>query len=343
MLLPKSHRTFREIAELWAQENAGKDDAADRDKILSVFYHALRNGEFGHAELTIWQRAKYVLHNATSIMTATITVTGRDDGSVVSNVAYGGVSEGGTAQSFAYNAADADTFDTLTYAVLTQPLKGSVVDNGDGTFAFDPGSDFQDLAANETRQVLFTYQVTDSKGTTEERQEAGWKPVTRDMLDQTLFRGSDQYDELTKKQWSGWLEGLRIAKELFGVWCDRRDSLNIPRRPAFWFGDEDEGTDQPRSTEEVEPEDQESRATVGRPSRREEITTAYEELVSAGEIDFDNRKTATYEPIRKRVRRTLNIATKDVAAGLGDEVIRQVITPLFDRDKTTWLRSHKLS
>ena len=65
LLLPKSHRTFGEIAELWAQEDAGKDDAADRDKILSVFYHALRNGEFDHAELTIWQRVKSVLQDTT--------------------------------------------------------------------------------------------------------------------------------------------------------------------------------------------------------------------------------------------------------------------------------------
>ena len=137
MLLPKSHRTFGKIAELWAEENAGKVDAADRDEILSVFYHALRNDEFGHAELTIWRHTKYVL-----------------------------------------------------------------------------------------------------QGEAEERQEAGWRLVTRDMLDQTLFRGSAQYDEHTKKQWCGWLEGLRIAKEPFGRWCDEQDIS----RPQFWFDDGD-GTD----------------------------------------------------------------------------------------------------
>ncbi len=51
---------------------------------------------------------------------------------------------------------------------------------------------------------------------------------------------------------------MRIAKEPFGVWCDRQGKRGMAR-PAFWFGDEDEGNDPTRSTEEVEPEDQESR------------------------------------------------------------------------------------
>ena len=41
---------------------------------------------------------------------------------------------------------------------------GTVTDNGDGTFAFDPGADFQDLAVGETRQVSFTYRVDDGHG-----------------------------------------------------------------------------------------------------------------------------------------------------------------------------------
>jgi VCBS repeat-containing protein len=104
---------------------------------------------------------------ATDTATATITVTGTNDGPVASDVAYGGISEDGAAQSFAYSATDADTSDTLSYAVLTQPSEGSAADNGDGTFTFDPGADFQDLAAGETRQVSFTYEVTDSQGATD--------------------------------------------------------------------------------------------------------------------------------------------------------------------------------
>ncbi len=97
--------------------------------------------------------------------TATITVTGSNDDPTASDVAYGGVDEDGTAQTFAYDGADADTGDTLTYSILTAPAEGSVVDNGDGTFSFDPGADFQDLAEGATRQVSFTYQVDDGTGT----------------------------------------------------------------------------------------------------------------------------------------------------------------------------------
>ena len=36
--------------------------------------------------------------------------------------------------------------------------------NADGSFSFDPGSDFQDLAAGETQDVTFAYTVTDPSG-----------------------------------------------------------------------------------------------------------------------------------------------------------------------------------
>tara|TARA_Y100001933_G_scaffold152099_1_gene150541 strand:- start:88984 stop:101430 length:12447 start_codon:yes stop_codon:yes gene_type:complete len=65
----------------------------------------------------------------------------------------------------AYNADDVDPDDstsTLSYNFITLPGEGSVSDNGDGTFTFDPGTDFQDLGVGETRQVSFTYQATDS-------------------------------------------------------------------------------------------------------------------------------------------------------------------------------------
>ncbi len=99
--------------------------------------------------------------------TVTITVSGANDAPVASDVSYSGPAEGGMAQSFAYSGTDTDTTDTLTYSVLTQPAEGSVSDNGDGTFSFDPGSDFQDLAGGETREVSFTYQADDGNGGTD--------------------------------------------------------------------------------------------------------------------------------------------------------------------------------
>ncbi|WP_413429504.1 VCBS domain-containing protein [Synechococcus sp. Cu2B8-bc1011] len=48
--------------------------------------------------------------------------------------------------------------------ITGEPAEGSIVNNNDGTFSFDPGSDFQDLAEGETRDVTFTYTATDDSG-----------------------------------------------------------------------------------------------------------------------------------------------------------------------------------
>ena len=62
------------------------------------------------------------------------------------------------------SAIDRDEGDSLTYSVESQPSEGSVTVNSDGSYNFNPGSDFQNLAAGETRDVTFDYRVTDSEG-----------------------------------------------------------------------------------------------------------------------------------------------------------------------------------
>ena len=59
-----------------------------------------------------------------------------------------------------------DTSDKLSFAITQQPADGTVTDNGDGTYSFDPGTDFQDLAEGKTRDVIFTYTATDPGGAT---------------------------------------------------------------------------------------------------------------------------------------------------------------------------------
>ncbi len=53
---------------------------------------------------------------------------------------------------------------TLTYELLGQPSGGTVTNNNDGTFSFDPGHDFDDLAEGETRDVTVSYRAIDSHG-----------------------------------------------------------------------------------------------------------------------------------------------------------------------------------
>lgn len=79
----------------------------------------------------------------------------------------GGAREDGPAILGRFRGDDADSDDdrdSLTYTITSQPSEGSVINNGDGTFSFSPGADFQDLNAGESRTVTFTYTATDSHG-----------------------------------------------------------------------------------------------------------------------------------------------------------------------------------
>ncbi|MBN72847.1 MAG: hypothetical protein CME32_26640, partial [Gimesia sp.] len=105
-------------------------------------------------------------HNAVSTETVTVTVTGVNDAPTVSDALID-VFEDDSAVTTLVLSADVDTDDdetTLLYSIVTTPTAGLATSNDDGTFTFDPGSDFQDLVAGETRQVTFTYTATDSHG-----------------------------------------------------------------------------------------------------------------------------------------------------------------------------------
>jgi hypothetical protein len=83
---------------------------------------------------------------------SSITVNPVNDQPTVSNVAIAATEDGATVNgSFVVN--DVDTTDNHTFAITSAPSEGSVANNGDGTFTFDPGADFQDLALGETRDV----------------------------------------------------------------------------------------------------------------------------------------------------------------------------------------------
>nr|WP_244954644.1 Ig-like domain-containing protein [Rhodothalassium salexigens] len=106
-------------------------------------------------------------HGATSTATATITVTGRNDAPIATFKGPVTAEEDGpvvSGQLTAYDV-DADPGD-LSFALVDEPAEGSVSVDPDGTFRFDPGNDFQDLAEGETRDVSFTYKVTDEQGAT---------------------------------------------------------------------------------------------------------------------------------------------------------------------------------
>ncbi|WP_407487784.1 Ig-like domain-containing protein, partial [Acinetobacter baumannii] len=53
-----------------------------------------------------------------------------------------------------------------SYQLVTGPGlgNGSVTVNSDGTYSFNPGNDFDNLAVGESREVSFTYTATDNNG-----------------------------------------------------------------------------------------------------------------------------------------------------------------------------------
>ncbi|MGB5441860.1 MAG: tandem-95 repeat protein, partial [Gammaproteobacteria bacterium] len=93
----------------------------------------------------------------------TISVTGENDRPVVSDIVINAI-EDGLAVTGSFVVSDIDDSDAHTFAITSNPDEGSVLNNNDGTFSFDPGSDFQDLPAGETRVVDFEYEATDDSG-----------------------------------------------------------------------------------------------------------------------------------------------------------------------------------
>jgi len=99
-----------------------------------------------------------------------ITVTGVND-SPNANLATAAAVEDGPAVQGDFNGDDVDADDdvsTLLYTITANPPagQGTVTNNGNGTFAFNPGSGFQALAQGETMPVNFSYTATDQHGAT---------------------------------------------------------------------------------------------------------------------------------------------------------------------------------
>ncbi|MFP1634172.1 VCBS domain-containing protein, partial [Zhengella sp. ZM62] len=86
-----------------------------------------------------------------------------NDAPVVAAVT-GSASEDGPAITVSADFTDADTSDTHTFSVDTTGTLGSVTNNNDGTFGYDPNGQFEYLAEGETATDTFTYTVDDGSG-----------------------------------------------------------------------------------------------------------------------------------------------------------------------------------
>ena len=63
-------------------------------------------------------------------------------------------------------ASDLDG-DAISYSLDGQPSEGAVSFNADGSYSFNPGTDFDDLAVGESRTVTFDFTADDGRGSTD--------------------------------------------------------------------------------------------------------------------------------------------------------------------------------
>ncbi|HET9976438.1 MAG TPA: VCBS domain-containing protein, partial [Burkholderiaceae bacterium] len=99
---------------------------------------------------------------ASAPATVTITVTGTNDAPVASD-ASAGTTENTVLASSVPAASDVDGT-VASYSLVAGPASGALTFNSDGTYSFNPGTAFDDLAVGATRQVSFTYTATDNNG-----------------------------------------------------------------------------------------------------------------------------------------------------------------------------------
>jgi len=92
-----------------------------------------------------------------------VTVNNAND-APTSSLVIASANEDSAPITLAFAGSDIDAADSLSYSILSNPDFGSVVNNNDGTFTFNLGNDFQNLGQGQTKDVSFTYVVTDKSG-----------------------------------------------------------------------------------------------------------------------------------------------------------------------------------
>ncbi|WP_310619327.1 tandem-95 repeat protein [Flexibacterium corallicola] len=102
-------------------------------------------------------------NGGTSSEVVSITITGQNEDPVANGVAAR-VSEDGPGVTVTADFTDTDTSDTHTFSVDTTGTLGTVINNGDGTFRYDPNDAFQSMRPGQIITDTFSYTVNDGNG-----------------------------------------------------------------------------------------------------------------------------------------------------------------------------------
>ncbi|MGI9275750.1 MAG: VCBS domain-containing protein [Endozoicomonas sp.] len=152
-------------------------DSANNDQITHsfigqldearVYNRALTNQEvnalhYQFETTSLADRFIYTVSDGTDSATATLTIDVNRAPQALNGTLS--ASEDGNSVHGQLSTIDLDSGETLSYELVTDTSEGSTTVNSDGTYSYNPGSGFQDLAAGATRDVSFVYRVTDSQG-----------------------------------------------------------------------------------------------------------------------------------------------------------------------------------
>ena len=120
-------------------------------------------------------------HETEPTVTLTVTTTDNHGGSVSEDftIDVGDLNEAVTAKDAAETTSENGTLrgsvtatdldgDAITYSLDGQPAEGTVTLQDDGSYSFEPGTAFDDLAVGESREVSFTFSADDGKGSTDQ-------------------------------------------------------------------------------------------------------------------------------------------------------------------------------
>lgn len=153
--------------------------------------------------------------SVSDVAEVTITVVGTNDRPVAFDVAAQ-VGEDAGGVTAAFSAMDVDATDVPSFRILDVPTDaagrayGSVTNNGDGTFTFSPGDQFQFLDAGESRQVSFSYAAIDDSGANNDTSEVRTATITATGADDAPVATATQATFTTTDQ-SMWDTGPAIT------------------------------------------------------------------------------------------------------------------------------------
>ncbi len=154
-------------------------------------------------------------HGAVSnVSNGTITVEGANDRPIAENVEATVNEDFLLGVTAAFDASDVDLTDVLSFKITSDPEKGSVINNLDGTFTYTPFDDpnnidtdpntpdnrFQYLNDGESEQVTFSYVAIDDSGADNKTSEERTVTITVTGLDDDPLTFTEQLAFLSEDQ-----------------------------------------------------------------------------------------------------------------------------------------------